>query len=90
MMKNFKTMVIVGAFLGIFGLGTYSLIIGDGLFTTPSTADLLQPDTHYELDTWGSNSEVYEFTPKGNDGMTCIMFMLDSKNAMGLQCYPKK
>jgi|TARA_R110000851_G_scaffold230898_10_gene383789 hypothetical protein len=62
---------------------------GDGMFTTPSTGDLMVPDATYELDTWGFNSELYEFTPKTAPNMTCIMFMLDNGKAMGLQCFPK-
>ena len=62
---------------------------GDGVFTTATTNDLMNPDYNYEIDTWGANSEVYEFTPKSDANMTCIMFMLDSGKAMGLQCFPK-
>ena len=50
---------------------------------------LIEPDFEYELDTWGSNSEIYEITPKSNKNYTCIMLMLDSGRAMGLQCFPK-
>ena len=60
-----------------------------GNWTTPTTNALVDPDHNYELDTWGENSEIYEFTPKSHPGMTCVMFMLDSGKAMGLQCFPK-
>ena len=63
---------------------------GDGALTTPSTGDLMDPDFAYEIDTWGGNSEIYEFTPKSNPDKTCVMFMLDSGGAMGLQCFDKK
>ena len=61
----------------------------DGGITTPTTNELAQPDFNYEIDTWGANSEVYEFTPRSNTNMTCVMFMLDNGQAMGLQCFPK-
>ncbi|MGF1761681.1 hypothetical protein L4D76_28040 [Photobacterium sagamiensis] len=50
---------------------------------------LLPPDFAYELDTWAENSELYEFTPRSNTAYSCIMYMLDSGNAMGLRCEPK-
>ena len=46
-------------------------------------------DHTYELDTWGSNSEVYEFMPKSNPNYTCVFLMLDSGKALGFQCFPK-
>ncbi|GEM_PF-6207871 len=47
---------------------------------------LLPPDFAYELDTWAANSELYEFTPRSNTNYSCMMYMLDSGNAMGLRC----
>jgi hypothetical protein len=47
---------------------------------------LQQPVAEYELDTWGTNSEVYEFTLKSVPNKTCVMLMLDSGKAVGLQC----
>jgi len=61
----------------------------DGLLTTVTTNNLMQPDHNYEIDTWGSNSEIYEFTPKSNTQKTCVFVMLDSGIAMGLQCFDK-
>ncbi len=61
----------------------------DGLLTTVTTNNLMQPDHNYEIDTWGSNSEIYEFTPKSNTQKTCVFVMLDSGVAMGLQCFDK-
>jgi len=61
----------------------------DGAFTTVTTGDLMDPDHSYEIDTWGSNSEIYEFTPKSNTNRTCVFVMLDSGAAMGLQCFDK-
>lgn len=55
----------------------------------PSSVSLVDPDHAYEIDTWFENSEVYEFTPKSNSNYTCVMLMLDSGAAMGLQCFPK-
>ena len=61
----------------------------DGMFTTTTTNDLAQPNYNYEIDTWGSNSEVYEFTPKSNTNKTCVFVMLDSGKAMAMQCFNK-
>ena len=48
-----------------------------------------EADYKYEIDTWMENSEVYEFTPKSNTNKACVMLMLDSGRAMGLQCFDK-
>ena len=50
---------------------------------------LQQPDTEYELDTWGENSEVYEFTPKRRQDLTCIVYILDNMKAMDMECFKK-
>ena len=62
----------------------------DGAVSAFSTGELSDPDYSYEIDTWGSNSEIYEFTPKSNTDITCVFVMLDSGVAMGLQCFDKK
>ena len=61
----------------------------DGVLTTPNTAALVNPTEAYELDTWGANSELYEFTPRSNKSMTCVVFILDNTKAMSMQCFPK-
>ena len=61
----------------------------DGAVTSLTTHDLMTPDYNYEIDTWGTNSEVYEFTPKSNSNKSCIFVMLDSGKDMGLQCFDK-
>ena len=74
--------------ISILALG--AIFIGcDGAITSPTSNDLMKPTYNYEIDTWGSNSEIYEFTPKSNKSMTCVMLMLDSGQAMGLQCFKK-
>jgi hypothetical protein len=50
----------------------------------------MTPDYAYEIDTWGGNSEIYEFTPRSNSAKTCVMFMLDSGKAMSLECFDKE
>lgn len=62
---------------------------GDGAITSPSTNALVDPDHAYEIDTWGSNSEIYEFTPRSNKNMTCIVFMPDSLSSSAMQCFKK-
>ena len=62
----------------------------DGVVPDIQNNDLMQPTHEYEIDTWGYNSEVYEFTPRSNTSMSCVMLMLDSGKAVGLQCFKKK
>ena len=57
--------------------------------STPSTFSLQEPDASYELDTWAENSEIYEFTPKANSNVACVVFILDNLNTASMQCFPK-
>jgi hypothetical protein len=50
---------------------------------------LAQPDHEYELDTWGTNSEVYEFTPRSSTKHTCVVYILDNMKATSMQCFLK-
>jgi len=75
----------------LIGITAALLLVGcgSGAFTTPSTAELITP-LHYELDTWGANSEVYEFTTQmRGSGITrqhCVVFITDSLAATAMQC----
>lgn len=70
-----------------------AIILGFGVMScTPAMAfgtPLVKPDAYYEIDTYGSNSDVYDFTPKSAPHMTCTSFLLDDLNAMGVDCYLK-
>ena len=70
-------------------LSTQAFAFWSGPTTAPSTGKLVAPTHEYEIDTWGTNSEVYEFTPRSNTHKTCVVFMLDSGKAMGMQCFDK-
>lgn len=82
-MNKLLMLLVLPLFLSLTGCS-------DGVFTTHTTNDLETPDHNYEIDTWGSNSEVYEFTPKSHIGKSCVFLMLDNGKAMGLQCFDKK
>jgi len=50
-------------------------------------SDLANPDHYYEIDTWGSNSEVYEITPRSNQNKRCVIFILDDLNGTSMECF---
>lgn len=75
-------------FGGLAVIGMAMAVTGCNL-SAPTFSHLETPDAAYEVDTWGSNSEVYEFTPQTAKGKTCVMLMLDSGRAMGLECFDK-
>tara|TARA_R110002073_G_C9187768_1_gene556996 strand:- start:10 stop:246 length:237 start_codon:yes stop_codon:yes gene_type:complete len=50
---------------------------------------LIQPVTVYEVDGWGSNPDIYEFTPKGHNHMTCLILVSGGDQSGGLTCFPK-
>jgi len=49
---------------------------------------LIDPDFYYEIDTWGTNADVFEFTPRSNPDYTCVNVGGGSSRA--LQCFPKQ
>tara|TARA_R110002050_G_scaffold106937_7_gene217134 strand:+ start:872 stop:1135 length:264 start_codon:yes stop_codon:yes gene_type:complete len=51
---------------------------------------LLIPTNVYEVDGWGSNPDIYEFTPEGHLHMTCLILTSGGDSANGLECFPKK
>lgn len=73
----------------LLAMALFALAGCDGTIDANSFG-LVQPTAEYELDTWGSNSEVYEFTPVGAPNTLCVMLMLDSGKAVGLQCFNKE
>ena len=73
-MKKYLLLVIAVALTGCDGV------------VDPNTYPLMQPSAEYELDTWGSNSEVYEFTPKTAPDHTCVVFLTDSSLRPAMQC----
>lgn len=52
-------------------------------------SELRNPDASYELDTWGANSEVYEFTPKTSPDTVCVVYILDNLKSVSMECFPK-
>ena len=70
-------------------IALFSLTACDSTTVDIQNNSLIEPDHEYEIDTWGSNSEVYEFTPRSNTQKVCVMLMLDSGKALALQCFDK-
>jgi len=87
-MKTKLVIAIIAIF--VFSGCEYNGKQANGILTAPTTNGLVDPAFAYEIDTWGANSEVYEFTPASNDEYTCVMLMLDNAKAVGFQCFPKK
>ena len=70
-------------------IALFSLTACDSIAVDIQNNSLIEPDHEYEIDTWGSNSEVYEFTPRSNTQKVCVMLMLDSGRDLALQCFDK-
>ncbi len=51
---------------------------------------LISPENVYEVDGWGSNPDIYEFTPDGHDHMTCLIVVSGGDKTGGIECFPKK
>jgi len=76
--------ILIPALLSVSAFAFFTSPIG-----SPTTGKLATPSHEYEIDTWGSNSEVYEFTPRSNNNKTCIFVILDNGKAMSMQCFDK-
>lgn len=63
---------------------------GDAGKGVSSRDALISPEKVYEVDGWGSNPDIYEFTPVGHEHMTCLMLVSGGDKAAGLNCFPKK
>ena len=50
---------------------------------------LLTPTNVYEVDGWGSNPDIYEFTPIGHEHMTCLILVSGGDQSGGLECFSK-
>ena len=60
------------------------------VITPRGKLSLQNPDDYYEIDTWGTNSEVYIFSPKSNPNYRCTVILLDYTVDGGMDCKPKK
>lgn len=66
------------------------LIIGctDGPVST-ATWTLQQPSAAYEIDAWGTNPDILEFTPEGNPNYVCMLAVSGTDNLRTMFCIPK-
>ena len=44
----------------------------------------------YDLDAWGVNPDIYEFTPKGNDDYFCALAVSGMDDLVAMFCMPRK
>lgn len=73
------------------------LLLTIGIFITGcngSSADygnkLINPTNVYEVDGWGSNPDIYEFTPEGHPEMTCLLAISGGDSVGGITCFKTK
>jgi hypothetical protein len=67
-------------------------VILAGCDGTPSgqTWPLMQPEHSYEVDAWGTNPDLLEFTPKHNPGYFCILAVSGGDKLKAIFCMPKQ
>jgi hypothetical protein len=51
---------------------------------------LSQPENAYEIDAWGTNPDLLEFTPKGNTDYFCVLAVSGMDTLVTMFCMPKK
>ncbi len=54
------------------------------------TWPLIQPEKAYEIDAWGTNPDLLEFTPKGNPDYFCVLAVSGMDELKTMFCMPKK
>ena len=69
-----------------------SALLVAGCSGTPgaTTWPLIQPENSYEIDAWGSNPDLLEFTPKGNSDYFCVLAVSGLDDLKTMFCMPKK
>lgn len=53
------------------------------------STDTISPTIVYEVDAWGSDPDIIEFTPINHKNMTCLILVSGDDNAAGITCFPK-
>lgn len=69
----------------------FCVIICSGCDGNPNTTTwpLLQPENSYEVDAWGTNPDLLEFTPKHNPNYFCVLAISGVDELKTMFCMPK-
>ena len=51
--------------------------------------EMVEPKRQYEVDAWGSNPDIYEFTPKGYPTKVCLILVSGGDASAGIECFDK-
>jgi len=54
-----------------------------------TTGVLIDPVRTYEVDGWGSNPDILEFTPMAHPDKTCLILVSGGDKAAGIECWDK-
>lgn len=83
-MKYIALAILAALFTGCMNNSGSGRVVNGGF--TNMNNPLIDPDYYYEVDTWGSNADVWEFTPRSNPNYTCVNV---GESSRALQCFPK-
>lgn len=75
--------------LAIGLVASAALLTGCDGVPDATTWDLEQPSAYYEIDAWGTNPDLLEFTPKGNADYFCVLAVSGSDKLKTMFCMPK-
>ena len=50
----------------------------------------IDQDRVYEIDAWGSNPDIIEFTPIGHPEKVCLILVSGGDESAGLFCFDRK
>ena len=79
-MKNNKLLIVLLSALLVLLSGRNGIAGGK----------IIDPTNVYEVEGWGSNPDIYEFTPDGHPHMTCLILTSGGDSANGMHCFEKK
>lgn len=74
----------------LFSIISFLLLVGCDGTPNATTWPLMQPEHSYEIDAWGTNPDLLEFTPKGNPDYFCVLAITGSDKLQTMFCMPKK
>ena len=75
--------------LMLLGISLSLLLVGCDGTPQPNSWPLSQPEAVYEIDAWGSNPDLLEFTPKANPNYFCVLAVSGGDELKAIFCMPK-
>jgi len=85
-----KKILIIAALVMITPMTAQAGWLGNAAMNAvSSSSETKKPTAQYQLDVTGTDVRIYEWQPKGNPDVRCVM-VAGSENSSGVACYKVK